>query len=218
MSVQFFLIRHGETEWNSQGIYQGQLDSCLTDLGRKQAQALGERLSKYTFDAVYSSDLGRCKETLQYLFAKNALQMKSCVFHPGLRERHLGDFQGLGWKESSEKYPEDFKKFESRELEHRIPGGGESIVDKHQRFMDAFVDIANRHEQQRVLVISHGGAVDSLIRETLNLPLNSSRAYELPNLAWNHFSYVNRSWRLITWADRSHLERLDQNSLAALDV
>ncbi len=63
--TQLVVIRHGETEWNVRGIWQGQQNSPLTDQGMRQAKAVAERLRKFPVAAVYSSDLGRCIQSAQ---------------------------------------------------------------------------------------------------------------------------------------------------------
>src|SRR5688572_32549109 len=102
--TQLIIVRHGQTEWNTAGIRQGHLDSRLTGKGVAQAQALGARLAREKFAALYSSDLGRAVQTAM---AVADLTGHEIITDPRLRERHLGIFQGLNAAEITEKYPEE---------------------------------------------------------------------------------------------------------------
>ncbi len=94
--THLILVRHGQTEWNIKGIRQGHLDSKLTDGGVAQAKALGARLAREKFTALYSSDLGRAVQTAK---AIADLTGHEIVTDARLRERHLGIFQGLNAEE-----------------------------------------------------------------------------------------------------------------------
>ena len=85
-------VRHGETSWNIAGRMQGHLDSDLDASGRAQADALGRRLAGQTIHHLYASDLGRAVETAQRIAVSTGHRF---ALEPGLRERHLGLFQGL---------------------------------------------------------------------------------------------------------------------------
>lgn len=209
------LIRHGETEWNVQGIYQGHLDSPLTEKGKRQARSLAPRIESHGWEAIYCSDLGRCRISAELILGERA---KDIEFREALRERHLGIFQGLVKNEAMGKFPREFASFISRDPGYRLPKGGESLLDKHARFTRSLADICRTHPGGRILVISHGGALDSLLRECLHLDLTAPRRFEIANLAWNHFRYDGRSWQLVTWGDVSHLELDTTADTEALDV
>src|SRR5215217_4614172 len=94
--TQLIIVRHGQTEWNIRGIRQGFLDSPLTTKGLAQAKALGQRLGREKFTALYSSDLGRALQTAQEIANVTGHEI---VTDARLRERHLGIFQGLNGEE-----------------------------------------------------------------------------------------------------------------------
>ena len=73
--TELIVIRHGQTVWNAEGRQQGHLDSDLTSLGRRQAEAIADRLADQTFDALYSSDLGRALRTAEYVANKTHLEI-----------------------------------------------------------------------------------------------------------------------------------------------
>ena len=213
--TDMFIIRHGETEWNFKGIYQGQHDSSLTETGVKQSQMLAGRIANYPFDFIYSSDLGRCKKTAEIVLSPE--KFSKIKYRQDLRERNLGIFSGKSRAEVEQNFPEEFASFQKRDPYYRLPGGGESLEDKHVRFVKAFTDIARSHPGQKVLVLTHGGALDSIFRQCLKLELTATRQHDLANLGWNHFQFRNNNWYLITWGDRSHLEKMEETS-KALDI
>jgi broad specificity phosphatase PhoE len=133
------LARHGETEWNRDGRFQGHADPSLTDLGRTQAGALAASLGDETFDAVYASDLRRAYETAEVVGSRLGLPVEREV---GLREIDVGSWQGLTRIE-----------IDGAEWD------GESYEQHRRRVLDALRLIADRHPDGRVLVVAHGGTV-----------------------------------------------------------
>src|SRR5438477_2725836 len=107
--MKLFAVRHGETEWNLERREIGQLDSHLSPRGILQAQRLAKRLSGINFDALYTSDLGRAVQTAEIIGLECH---KSVTVDAGLRERHMGVFQGLTEEEMREKFPLELEKFE----------------------------------------------------------------------------------------------------------
>ena len=107
--MKLIAIRHGETEWNAQGREMGQLDSALTERGIQQARLVAGRLNQAVFHALYSSDLGRAIQTAEIIAAKCQKQVQ---LDAGLRERHMGIFQGLTLAEMRERFPKERAEFE----------------------------------------------------------------------------------------------------------
>src|SRR5690349_15996562 len=96
------LARHGETDWNREGRWQGWADPPLNELGRRQATRLAEQLRTIPFDAVYSSDLRRAHETAEILAAPHAVPI---VVDPALREIDIGSWSGLTRAEIAARFP-----------------------------------------------------------------------------------------------------------------
>src|ERR1051325_10264843 len=92
--TRLIVVRHGETVWNLEGKLQGQMDSPLTPSGLAQSRALAERFSRCPISALYSSDLGRARQTAESIAVRTGQEIR---FDDRLRERHLGVFQGLTW-------------------------------------------------------------------------------------------------------------------------
>jgi probable phosphoglycerate mutase len=195
MKILVYLIRHGETYWNCEKRLQGQLDSPLTEEGIRQSGALAGRLSAIAFDAVYSSDLERARQTA-HIIASTAV--KPIVNYDNrIRERHFGNFQGLTWEEISVKYPEEAARELSGNPMNQVPGG-ESKQQLLARAISFFDDIAGRHPEQKVLVISHGGILNVWTKHVLRLPLGIPRRFHLDNAAINIFEFNGDHWYLKT--------------------
>ncbi|MCX6745923.1 MAG: histidine phosphatase family protein [Candidatus Parcubacteria bacterium] len=97
-----YLVRHGETEWNKNGIIQGQLDSPLTNEGIKQVQQIADELKDIHFDVIFSSDLHRAKKSAEIIKLERQLAIQTSK---ALRERTFGHYEGT----SGEKYREKFQ-------------------------------------------------------------------------------------------------------------
>lgn len=146
-------MRHGQSEWNATGRWQGQADPPLSALGRQQAHAAGERLG--TVDVIISSDLERAAHTAQIL--SGALGVGPVIVEPRLRERDAGEWSGLTHDEIDEAWP---GYLEAR----RRPPGFESDDDLLSRVDEALAAIEDAYRGAEVLVVAHGGIVYALER------------------------------------------------------
>ena len=202
MSTRILLIRHGQTKWNDGSIFQGHLDSELTEKGIGQAEATGERLGRMKIAAIYSSDLGRARHTAQ-LIAK--VTGHSLQEDARLRERSLGVFEGLTREQAQAKYPEEYQLYTSGSADYAVPKG-ESAQQRFEIGFAAFAEIAKRHEGHNVVVVSHGGLVQGLFRHVTGVGFQAARRFSLYNCAYNSFLFDGSEWLLETWGDISHLE------------
>ncbi|KAM7263445.1 hypothetical protein ACFE04_001128 [Oxalis oulophora] len=201
--AEIIVVRHGETEWNADGRLQGHLDVMLNDVGRQQAVLVAERLSREPrISAVYSSDLKRASETAETIATRCGVQ--EVVRDPDLRERHLGELQGLVYKEASVSNPKACQAVSSHRTDKEIPGGGESIDQLFHRCSSAMERISQKHKGERVVVVTHGGVVRSLYDRAC--PNGRSKGKVL-NTSINifHLSDPNK-WVLKSWGDVGHLD------------
>ena len=205
MISELTLVRHGETYWNKVGKQQGLLNSDLTDVGRRQAKATAEALRGYFgFDVMYSSPLGRAAETAAIL--SETLQLDWSV-EGDLQERNLGILQGLTVEEFARIHPAEYEGFKSRDPDYVLPEG-ESSRQRCERGNACIGSIAERHPGQRVLVVTHGGILDGVIRKIMSIPLEAPRMYSLFNCSINIISIADDDWRILTWGDVHHLQDL----------
>ena len=145
------LVRHGETEWNRIGRVQGRSDIPLNDTGREQARETGRRLSDGAFDAVVASPLSRAAETARIIAAE--LDTDDVELIDDLVERDYGGAEGMTGAEIDAAYD---GKLVARETRRATV----------QRVEPALLALAERYPGQRVLVVSHGGVIGSLVRHT----------------------------------------------------
>jgi probable phosphoglycerate mutase len=200
-----WIVRHGETEWNLSGRWQGHADAPLSERGEAQARALGERLKEESFDACYVSDLGRALRTAELILGPAGMRFES---DERLRELDLGVMQGLTTAEMQERCPEVYDSFRNAGPDYHLPEG-ESLRQFHHRCVEALEDYAKRHAGGRVLLVTHGGVLGAIFRYVAHIPLEAPRGYVLLNCSVNVVDKRGDSWNLLHWGDVSHLNDLE---------
>jgi broad specificity phosphatase PhoE len=152
--AELILVRHGETDWNRDGRYQGHADPALNEAGRRQARELAASLEELELHAIYTSDLRRAAETAEIIHSGRDVPLKR---ERGLREIDVGSWSGLT----------------RAEIEQRFPGAehhdGETPEDMRERVVGTVTEIAGRHMGERVLIVSHGGALRALLHHALRV-------------------------------------------------
>ena len=167
MVTTILLARHGETEWNREGRWQGWADPPLNETGRGQAGKLAEQIRATPFDAVYASDLRRAHETALVLAAPHGLEV---VTDPDLREIDVGAWAGLTRADVAERFPDGDRP------------GGETREQHSLRVLAAVERIARTHPGERVLIVAHGGCMRALQRhlaDDVSRPIENCGVYEL---------------------------------------
>ena len=196
------LIRHGQTDWNVAGRWQGHADLPLNETGRKQARLLSERLRQWPISAIYSSDSQRAAETAAFL--GQALDLEPVTDHQW-RERHAGEFQGLTRDEIRVQYPGAWEKLQRGIIE---PPAGETHAALRRRAVAAFGALLERHAGEVVAVVSHGGLLRALIANVLGLPADVEPAISLRGNTGISVIEVSEEGRalLTRLNDTAHLE------------
>jgi len=200
--ARVMLIRHAETPWNRERRMQGHIDTPLSEAGRAQAAALGQRLAGARFDALYSSDLARARETAGAIAQHTG---SGIVADARLRERSFGIFEGLTYAEMAVQHPEDFARFDSRDPDYVMPGG-ESARTFWGRCLACLAEIGERHAGREVVVVTHGLVLDAVYREAHGLAYDEPRPVPLVNASINVFGYDGGAWRMESWGDVAHLD------------
>lgn len=159
--MTLIFVRHGESEGNTLGVWQGWADYPLSALGRRQAAAAAERLTGAGATAIYSSDLARASETGDIIAARAGLPIER---REALRERGFGEGQGLTWEQIRERWGPDV-----RIGEGQIPGE-EPMLEFHERVAREVDALAERHGEDIAICVSHGGAINALVAHVLGLP------------------------------------------------
>lgn len=182
--IKLWLIRHGQTDWNKEGRYQGQLDIPLNTEGLLQAEEAAGRIaaSGEQFSAIYSSDLLRARQTAETLARRLSLQVH---FDPRLREIHLGQWQGrLHAEVRKERDAALADMTDSTQVtDPNVPHapGGESVAQVAERACQAIESIAYRHSQGSVIVVAHGVVIAALLCAARGVPLCDFRTQSVRN-------------------------------------
>jgi probable phosphoglycerate mutase len=187
------LLRHGRTEWNSTGRFQGQLDSPLDAVGRAQAAAAGIAVAPMQPDALVSSDLARALDTAEAVAQASGLEI---VTDDRLREIHLGEWQGLTRAEAKERFPAEYASWQAGEDGRR--GSGETYGEVGVRAAACVSEWLERlGPGSLLLAVTHGGTARATIGTLLGMPVDSWwRLAPLSNCRWSLLADMGRGWRL----------------------
>lgn len=212
--TEILLVRHGETPWNVEGRVQGWEDIPLNENGVLQAQALAKHLKRLSdagdhLTAIYSSDLKRAHHTASIVAELVGLPLN---VEPGIRERHFGVLQGLIYNDMEKHQPEAYRIWRSRDPELEMPQG-ESLGFFHRRVVGAINSLAAKHPGERIMVVSHGGAMDIIWRHASQVSLQVDRKAPLLNASLNRLSVSPESWKILSWGDVAHLENGSGNDV-----
>jgi len=163
-----FLARHGETEWNREGRWQGKTDIPLSDVGRAQARALAAGLLGRGIGAVHASDLQRATETAKIV--AELLGIAALNVDARLRERGFGCFEGFTREECAARHPEAWARYLADR--RSTPPGAEPQPEVAARIVAALTEIARaaRAAVDATLVVSHGGTIRTFIHEVTGTP------------------------------------------------
>jgi 2,3-bisphosphoglycerate-dependent phosphoglycerate mutase len=203
-TTHFVFIRHGETDWNRQQRFQGQIDVPLNDTGLAKAQRLGRRLAAEPADLLVASDLTRTRQTAEPL--ATAWQQPPQLM-PGFREQNFGVLEGLDVPTIQLRHPDLWADWLVQRADFALPGG-ESLRQFHQRVMASVRELAERHAGRCVTVVTHGGVLDMLWRSAHQQPLDGLRRCEIPNTGLNHLRWRDGVLFIDRWADAAHLDGL----------
>jgi len=163
------VARHGQTDWNAAHRWQGHTDRPLNERGREQAAALAERLAGTQLKAVFSSDLGRARDTARAVADRQGVDLRML---PDLREVDVGSWAGLTRDEAAERFPEGYRRWREG-----LPGweDGETYEAMSDRVVGAIRRIAEEHPDNPVLVVSHGGPIRAIHAAALGLDVSTYR-------------------------------------------
>lgn len=203
------MLRHGQTEFNAGYRMQGQLDTALSELGRDQAVAAAEVLSKFDPLLIVSSDLSRAYDTAVALGERTGTAV---VVDTRLRETHLGDWQGMTHSEVDAGAPG--ARVAWRNDATWAPHGGESRVDVARRSVPVVTELVESlpnwgddEPYRPVVLVAHGGLIAALTAQLLGLPVANWPALGgMGNASWVQLSghpageaSAGIRWRLDVW-------------------
>jgi broad specificity phosphatase PhoE len=201
---RWFIVRHGVTEWNAEGRIQGHTDIGLSEQGRQQALSVARRLAGVHMDVAYSSDLRRSAETARQILGHRKVPLHTTL---RLREYHKGVFEGLTVEESEDRYPELFAASLVKDLDF-APTGGESTRQTSARIATFVADIKERHQDDTVLIVGHGGALRAAFVALMELPPEANWRFESANCGLSVVDVYPDNAVLRLYNDTSHLDGL----------
>ncbi len=194
--MKLICVRHGETQYNLEGRIQGQSDSHLSPLGKRQCQAVASALANTDVDAIVASPLSRAVESARYLANVLKLEIQT---DPRLMEINAGIFQGHTWDEIGQHYPEAAAQWRAANPDYRIPEG-ESRRDLMQRTGAAFRAI-RATDYRLVVVVAHGGSLSAALKSLLDIPAQH-----------NPFSFSNGSISRLDWGGEVKVHALNDTA------
>jgi probable phosphoglycerate mutase len=200
-ATRIFLVRHGETDWNSTGRIQGQSDTPLNAAGHEQARRAAQRLAREPVRALYSSDLARAFQTATIIGQTLGLTV---VTSPWLRERQYGAWEGLTADEIQARYPEQFAKWRARSTDF-APPQGETRSQLLTRALAELQTIARQHAGEVVVVVTHGGFCYVLINHILGSIDGDRREFTFGNASIHTLEVTADRWSVISMNETAHL-------------
>jgi probable phosphoglycerate mutase len=211
--LELLIIRHGETAWNAEHRLQGHVDIPLNEAGLQQARAVAAALANETIDAVVCSDLQRALQTAAAIAQPKNL---TCQINPRWRERSFGGFEGELIGTLEQRFPAEYAAWRSYQVDSRFPpnaqneDSGESIRQFHSRIENALLELLEKHTDQKIVIVAHGGVLECLYRIAHQLPLHAPRQVSMLNASINRFELASAGGqiqlKLIQWGDVGHLD------------
>lgn len=198
----YYLVRHGQTQWNTQGRTQGHGDSPLTELGRMQAKKLAEALKSFPIDMIYCSDLGRAVETASIISEVLDIKYESTKY---LREMGFGIWEGMELKKIADIYSEDFALWRNEPDKLDIEGG-EKLIDIKNRQDKLIEELNQKYKDKHILLISHSVTVRVMLLSFLESSIKNIYRIKQDNTALNIVEYRNYGPVIIKINDTTHLD------------
>lgn len=203
------LIRHGQSEANLTGVFAGNYDSPLVELGFKQAEKTAEFIAEnYKVDRVYASDLIRAFETGKTVAGKLGLEV---IPEPGMREIRAGKWEGIKFDSIISDFPEEYAKWMDDVGNSGCPGG-ETVKILGERVMETLTKIAEENDGKTVAIATH--ATPIRVSQTL---ISYENLDEMKNVPWvpnasvTEIKYDNGKWELVKVGQDEHLDGVKTN-------
>lgn len=203
--TRFILVRHGETDWNVERRHQGQAYIPLNESGRRQAQAVADRLIGEPIDFIYASDLVRAWKTAEVISEFHPIPFDK---EPRFREMSFGEWEGLTYDEIQER-----KQMTSDEWQQTMlktgPPGGENLRQFAARIKLAIDEIISSHPDESVLIVAHGGTLMLLVCLLLGHPIGNYWQFRMNPASVSEISTFPEGSIFTLLNDTSHLKDVD---------
>jgi alpha-ribazole phosphatase len=199
--VRLIVVRHGQTRFNVEGRFTGQLDIPLDALGEQQAEALGRRLAETRLDAIVSSDLLRTRATAQAIARHHGLPVEEDA---DLREIAFGVWEGDTYAGVLARDAALVERWEADPTCY-APPGGETVTQLHARVVRALERWQGRYPQRAILWAVHGGVIEIVLCHVFNVALSRRWEFRHENASLTEIEVGNRVARVVRWNETQHL-------------
>ena len=198
--TEILFIRHGETDYNKKHLYYGHLNPSLNTTGINQLKNTKKKLEELNekIDIIFSSDLNRCRESLELLEIDKNIKK---YFSENLRELNFGSIEGKTYKEIEKELPHYIDEMKNN-WKHFKAEGGESLSDLQKRIVKKIEKIKKDYQNKRILIIVHAGVIQSLISYYLFCNLDGYWKFKIDNGSitkmtvmddgFVYFNYINK--------------------------
>lgn len=194
---RLLLVRHGETDHNAGGVWQGQLDSPLSDVGVEQARAAGRALAAYRPTRVVASDLARAAVTAQHVAEASGVEV---TLDARWREIHVGQWQGLHTTEVRAGYADLLAEMDRSDIRRGVDG--ETLAEVGRRAGESLRQLLDGlAEDECVVVVAHGVSTRAAVADLLGLDqlLATHALRTMGNCHWAELAESRTGWQLSTW-------------------
>lgn len=198
-------MRHGQTSWNQEGKYQGHSDISLNERGVRQGNLVAKRLANEKISAIYSSDLLRAQQTAEAIAGYHGL---SVITKPEFREINFGIWEGLTYQEIMEDWSEILTAMYDKPGEFGPPQG-ESFQAVKQRVTYALQECIKEHQEQNIVLVSHGGTMRVLLCAALAIGLDKMWSMRQDSSAINIIEYVDNRAIVALVNDTWHVRNIN---------
>ncbi len=200
--MHLLLIRHGETDWNNERRIQGNTDTPLNANGIAQAKQLARRIAGEKLEALYASPLVRARVTAEIIADKVGVVL---TLDDRLKEKGLGDLEGLTLEEFQAQYPELYQGWIFSTDHFPLPGE-ESPAQLRERIVDFLNDLRTRHSNgARLGVVTHGGTISMFVSTLIDLPVNQRSPFWFDNASLTVVDLTGARPRVKLLNDTCHL-------------
>lgn len=204
--MRVILVRHGQTDWNEDGIFRGRIDVELNRNGVRQAELIGEVLATVPIDAVYSSPLSRALKTAEIIAQHHELTLQ--VTH-AMTDIDFGEWQGLSRSDAVARYPDIYEVWETRPEKVEIPGA-ETLTEVRKRLLGGLNDILSKHPKGTVVIVSHGLTNKVLLCAVLGLDNSHFWKVKQDNGAINIFKYTAEGSKVFLMNGTTHFRSIEE--------
>jgi len=199
--TEIVLVRHGETQLNTAGVFRGRTDVPLNERGIAQAEGVAAALADPPVAAVYASPMVRALDTARAIASKHGLEP---VVDPAFDNIDLGEWQG-GWKDDVERdYPELWRLWLENPDRLQIPGG-ETLAQVRERSYARTLDLVSTHKDERIVIVSHRSVTKLLGGALLGLEKGYFWSLYIDNAAYSVFGFNEGAFVLLKWNEGCHV-------------